>query len=248
MNHNAYDALAPYYVEYARSRAAYCESVDSRLLDWLPPRIDAMLDVGTGDGSRAVRLAKAMSAARLVLSDPSHPMVELCRGHHVSDIWHCRAEELPADTGTFDIVTCLWNVLGAIGSAAGRLEALRRMGALISADGRLYIDVHNRYNIATAGVSRVLVRRIRDLVWPSHANGEIAFVWEVAGQQIPSHGYLFTRREMHRLVVAAGLRVVHEEFVDYDDGRTSEPWAGQMLLCLARAPSARSAPLQPAQH
>ena len=235
MNHNAYDALAPYYVEYARSRAAYCESVDSRLLDWLPPRIDAMLDVGTGDGSRAVRLAKAMSAARLVLSDPSHPMVELCRGHHVSDIWHCRAEELPADRGTFDIVTCLWNVLGAIGSAAGRLEALRRMGALISADGRLYIDVHNRYNIATAGVARVAARMWRDLVRPSDSNGEIDVLWNVAGQQISSRGYLFTRREMSELVLAAGLRVVHGTYIDYDTGAVRGPWTGQMVFCLQRA-------------
>ena len=235
MSVDAYDALAPHYSEYTRSRAAYCDSVDRRLLEWLPQRIGAMLDVGTGDGRRAVRLATSMAATRLVLSDPSRPMVELCRRHHVSDIWSCRAEELPEHEAPFDVITCLWNVLGAVDGPAQRLEALRRMRALLTANGRIYMDVHNRYNIATAGVGRVLVRRLRDLVRPSTSNGEIAFVWAVAGHQIPSRGYLFTHREMRRLVAAAGLRVVHDVFVDYADGRTRGPWTGQLLFCLARA-------------
>jgi ubiquinone/menaquinone biosynthesis C-methylase UbiE len=222
-----------------------------------------MLDVGTGDGHRAVRLASAFGAARLVLVDPSRPMVDLCRTQTASlsasgspddsldvtesrsrasyhppgriEVWNCEAEALPVHSERFDVITCLWNVLGAVDGTARRLEALRRMAALLAPGGRLYLDVHNRYNASTAGVWRVIGRHVIDVVRPSETNGVVTFTWRVAGQHIRSHGYLFSRRELRRLVTAAGLRMTREVFVDYADGRTCGPWTGQMLACLERA-------------
>ena len=275
MTNTAYDALAPHYRDFARTRAAYCDSVDRRLTEWLPARVDAMLDVGAGDGHRAVRLASAFGAARLVLVDPSRPMVDLCRAHIANlsapdssnsrdsressddpvdpvdvtesrsraayqpprriEIWNCEAEALPVPSERFDVITCLWNVLGAVDSTPRRLEALRRMAALLAPGGRLYLDVHNRYNVSTAGLWSVMGRLVIDAVRPTETNGVVRFTWRVAGQQIRSHGYLFTRRELIGLVAAAGLRMTREVFVDYADGRTRGPWTGQMLVCLEHA-------------
>ena len=193
-----------------------------------------MLDVGSGDGSRAVRLAEALGATRLVLSDPSAPMVEQCRRHSASDIWCCAAEDLPDGPERFDLITCLWNVLAEVEGTTKRVEGLARMGAYLSSRGRIVLDVHNRYNVVTAGAARVAARLWRDLVRPSDSNGEIDFMWDVAGQQLPKRGYLFTSREMSGLVVAAGLRVVHRTYLDYDTGAVRGPWTGQMVLCLER--------------
>lgn len=230
-----YDALAPHYVEYARRRSAYLHGVDQCLVGWTSPGVASMLDVGSGDGSRAVRLAATIGATRLVLSDPSTSMVEQCRRHSTSDVWCCAAEDLPDDPDRFDLITCLWNVLAAVEGTSKRVQGLTRMCACLSPRGRIVLDVHNRYNIATAGVVRVAARMWRDLARPSDSNGEIDFLWDVAGQQIPSRGYLFTPREMSELVLAAGLRVVHRAYVEYDSGAVRGPWTGQLMFCLERA-------------
>ena len=238
MSANVYDQLAPYYSEYARTRAAYCDAVDRQVLEWVPAVREAMLDVGSGDGRRGVRLAAALSSPRIVLSDPSLPMAEQCRAHAGVEVWPVAAEDLPAGGSEFDLVTCLWNVLGAVKSTGRRTQALRRMAASLSAEGRIVLDVHNRYNAATAGVGRVLARVARDIVRPSESNGSVAFTWRVGGQQIAADGYLFTEREMRQLFRDAGLVVVGQTFVDYDTGALRGPWTGQMLFALARLRSA----------
>ena len=238
MSASVYDELAPHYAEYALARAAYCEAVDRHVLEWAPSIGGAILDVGSGDGSRAVRLAAALSASRLVMSDPSPAMAEQCRARAGEEVWTVAAEDLPAGAGEFDLVTCLWNVLGSVESAARRVEALRRMGARLAPGGRIVLDVHNRYNAAAAGVGRVLGRVVRDIVRPSESNGSVAFTWQVAGRHIASHGYLFTPREVRRMFDDAGLVVVRHAFVHYDTGVLRGPWTGQMLFALARHRSA----------
>ena len=238
MRASVYDELAPHYAEYALTRAAYCDAVDRHVLGWAPAIRRAILDVGSGDGSRAVRLAAALAVSRLVLSDPSPAMAAQCRAHAGAEVWPVAAEDLPAGPGEFDLITCLWNVLGSVEGTARRVEALRRMGACLAPEGRIVLDVHNRYNSATTGVGRVLARVVRDIVRPSESNGSVAFTWQVAGRHIASHGYLFTPREMRRMFDHAGLVVVRHAFVNYDTGVLRGPWTGQMLFALARHRSA----------
>lgn len=227
-----YDALAPDHRQYAQRRAAYCDAVDRCIAGWLPARVSSMLDVGSGDGLRAVRLATRLGVDTLVLSDPSAPMREQCRANHAGDVWDCAAESLPLAHRAFDVVTCLWNVLGAIDTPEGHLAALRGMRKCLTPSSRLYLDVHNRYNAAAAGVPRVLARRMRDVLAPGPANGVVSFTWEVEGQRIPSRGYLFAERELRALFAQAGLRPIEQAFVHYDTGARCGPWSGQMVFAL----------------
>ena len=55
------------------------------------------------------------------------------------------AEDLPANE-RFDVITCLWNVLGSVVDSDRRLRALKKMGSLLTEHGRLFVDVNNRYN------------------------------------------------------------------------------------------------------
>lgn len=230
----AYDALAPHYVEHARTKAPYLGAVDQCLVEWMSSGVTSMLDVGSGDGSRAVGLAEMLGATRLVLSDPAPRMLEQCRRHSASDVWACGAEDLPEGPDTFDVITCLWNVLAEVDGTPNRVRALSRMRTLLSPRGRIVLDVHNRYNIATAGALPVARRLLRDVVRRSEANGTIDFSWDVAGQRIPSRGYLFTPREMSALVQSAELRAIRHAFIDYETGATRGRWNGQIVLCLER--------------
>jgi len=228
----AYDALAPHYRQYAKRRAAYCDGVDRTIVSWCQDRCAAMLDVGSGDGVRAVHLARALGVTSLVLSDPSQPMREQCRAVHDGEVLTCAAESLPVSAGTFDIVTCLWNVLGAIEQPAQQLSALRNMREHLTSSGRLFLDVHNRYNIAAAGATRVVARRVRDALRPQASNGLVSFTWAIDDLRIPTWGYLFAEREILELFVRAGLRPVQRAFVHYDTGAICGPWSGQMVFSL----------------
>ena len=170
--------------------------------------------------------------SRLVLAEPSAPMAALCREFAQAEVWPCEAEALPGPEadGAFDAVLCLWNVLGHVDGHARRMEALRRMRALLAPGGVLVADVHNRYNVAAAGVAAVSGRAWRDWRAPAEENGDVSFTWQVDGLTLPARGHLFAPAGVRALCDEAGLRIEHEAFVDYATGRLRGPWTGQMVV------------------
>jgi 2-polyprenyl-3-methyl-5-hydroxy-6-metoxy-1,4-benzoquinol methylase len=194
-----------------------------------------LLDVGSGDGFRAARLASALSLSRLVLSDPSEKMADCCRRQHAASVWPAAAEDLPDAGERFDVVTCLWNVLGLVADSAQRVAALRKMGSLLSAQGQLFLDVNNRYNARAYGWLPVFGRAIYDLLRPSDLNGDVSFSWQVGERLIHSSGHVFRPAEMSGLIESAGLKVVRRYVVDYRTGeRRRFVFEGQLLYELAK--------------
>ena len=91
-----YDALAPHYREYARSRQAYLAAVDRFILRARARRrVEAVLDVGAGDGVRGMALARRLAARRVVLCEPSREMAARCRELGADAVWEVPAEQLP---------------------------------------------------------------------------------------------------------------------------------------------------------
>jgi len=103
---------------------------------------------------------------------------------------------------------------------------------LLAPGGRLFLDVHNRYNAAAAGRRRVAGRLLRDALHPGEANGVVSFTWMAGDVRIPATGYLFAPAEMQRLFDEAGLVVVQRAWLNYADGSSAGPWSGQMLFAL----------------
>jgi SAM-dependent methyltransferase len=169
-----------------------------------------------------------------VLVEPTPAMAALCREFDAAEVWTCEAEALPADAGPFDVVLCLWNVLGHVDGHARRVEALRRMGASLASGGRLVADVHNRYNAATAGRMAVARRLWRDWRAPAEGNGDVEFTWQVEGQSLPARGHLFSPAEVRALCADAGLSVERVAYVDYVTGRTAGAWTGQLAFMATR--------------
>ena len=179
-----------------------------------------MLDVGAGDGARSRRIAAACGIGELVMLEPSLAM----QGASPGCFWTMRAEELGMKSGEFDVITCLWNVLGHI---VGRAEALRQFARLLAPEGRVILDVNHRYNARHYGALLTLGRFLRDRVAWSETNGDVEFPW--------GKGHVFTGRELMGLFGAAGLRVEKRLAVDYATGEPRKrSFEGQLFYVLRR--------------
>ena len=215
--------MALVYDRIAARRKPYLESVDQLIVDSIPIPVRAMLDVGAGDGVRSRRIAGAAGIKRLAMLEPSLRMRS--RPGASGDFWDIRAESLDRVQERFDVVTCLWNVLGHIFPASNRIEVLRQFGRIASPGGRIFIDVNHRCNLRHYGVPMML-RFLRD-------RGDVVVSWDVEGTVCRTAGHVFTHREFAGLCRAAGLSIEKRYVVDYGTGQLRRlSFMGNLLYVL----------------
>lgn len=227
----AYDRVAPWFAPIQAARHAYCDAIDCLIAANLPAEAHSMLDVGSGDGIRAEGIAGAVS--ELVFLEPSTGMRRLIRSQR--EVWTSRIEESRSANRNFDVITCLWNVLGHVASQEKRLQALRNMLELLSTDGVLFLDVQNRYNARHYGALKTAARMVYDRIRPSQRNGDVTVRWPTEGGPVAAYGHVFTRKEMLLLFREADLSVKKSLIIDYATGEIcSSQLAGSMFFILGR--------------
>jgi SAM-dependent methyltransferase len=226
----AYDRIGPIFARIAEQRRSYLDSINQLVISQIPPGSRLMLDVGSGDGARARKIAQARDIAQLVLVEPSVPMQ---RGDPT--VRTMRAEELHSMDAQFDVITCLWNVLGHIFPAASRLQVLRQFARLISPQGRIFIDVQHRYNIRHYGAIPTALRFLHDQLSWNETNGDVVVAWDVDQVRCTTRGHVFTHPEFRTLAQSAGLNIKNRFVVDYTTGELRQ-WRiqGHLLYVLAR--------------
>ncbi len=249
----AYDRLAAHYAGLIRKREAYLRGVEREVISRILAGSGSLLDVGAGDGSRALRIAARMGIKRIVLVEPSKEMAARAAEH--AEVWPVRAEDLSRDAaenhractpGTdegvrphtgiekFDVITCLWNVLGHVPTAEKRRRTLTGIARLLAPQGRLFLDVTHRYNLRSYGVLATSARWMHDLFLSDENNGDVLATWDTAG--ISTYGHVFTDGEIRRLAEAAGLDLEKRLVIDYDDGRVRRfAFQGNLLYIFRRS-------------
>jgi 2-polyprenyl-3-methyl-5-hydroxy-6-metoxy-1,4-benzoquinol methylase len=215
----AYDRLAAHYADLSAKHEPYLRSVENVVISRITRGSQSLLDVGAGDGSRALRLTAESGIKRVVLIEPSTEMVGSSADH--AEAWPIRAEDLNAESISerFDIITCLWNVLGHIPTAERRQRALSAISGLLSRKGKFFLDVNHRYHLRSYGVLPTSTRWIHDLFHRNERNGDVITKWSVGDTSISTYGHVFTHREIMRLAHATGLELEERIVIDYQDGR-----------------------------
>jgi SAM-dependent methyltransferase len=205
-------------------------SIDRLIISTIPEDSRSLLDVGAGDGTRARRIAQARRVAELVLLEPSRAMQ---REPSDAQVLTLRAEDLHSVHGAFDVITCLWNVLGHVFPTAARLEVFRQFARLLSPRGRVFVDVSHRYNARHYGVLPTVGRFLRDRMSPGEKNGDVTVAWDVDGIRSTTAGHVFTHGEIAWLCRSSGLKVEKRLIVDYATGEQRR-WAceGHLLYVL----------------
>ena len=229
----AYDRIARKFSQLSEHRRAYLASIEQLAISHIPHGSGSLLDLGAGDGTRALRIAKATDIHHLVLLEPSAEMRKEWPAHVTA--WSIRAEDLAERNETFDVITCLWNVLGHISPLNSRIEVMRHCARLLAPEGRLFLDVNYRYNAAHYGLIRTTLRFLRDLARPNEQNGDVIVRWEIEGAQYATSGHVFTHGELCRTVNAAGLTIENKFTVSYSTGKIHRSrFAGNPLYILRR--------------
>jgi SAM-dependent methyltransferase len=246
----AYDRMAAHYADLSRRREPYLRCVECEIISRIPTGSRSLLDVGAGDGARALRIASRRGVERVVLVEPSRAMAGKALAH--TEVWNVRAEDLaergPQSVGTaapgspsmiaerFDVITCLWNVLGHIPTEEKRLCALSAIAHLLAPEGRLFLDVNHRYNLRSYGVLPTTARWMHDLVSRSESNGDVLAEWDVGDASVSTCGHVFTHVEIKRLAEAAGLQLEGRLVIDYGDGRIRRfAFQGNLLYIFRRS-------------
>ena len=175
-----------------------------------------LLDIGSGNGIRALRIARSLGIADVVLVEPSAGMRAQCREE--VEYWSCEASQIPETARRFDLITCLWNTLGHLQDSRERVTVLARLKALLTPQGRIFVDVNHRYNARSYGWARTAFRALYDMVSPAESKGDVVASWQAGDERICSHGHVFTQRELLRVFDNAGLRVKTRWVVDYESG------------------------------
>jgi SAM-dependent methyltransferase len=240
----AYDRLAPVYARLSDRRRAYLDAIDRVIVAEAPPGSRSLLDVGAADGARAWRIARTAGVQDLVLLEPSAAMRSQCPAE--ATVWAMRAEDLRSRQGSFDLITCLWNVLGHVFPPAARVDVLRQLARLAAPAGKIFVDVNHRYNARHYGVAATALRFLRDCVAPGDGNGDVTVTWDIEGSPCATSGHVFTQAEFARLARAAGLGVEKRFVIDYASGQVRRrSWEGNLLYVLRSLPAGPDRPPLP---
>jgi SAM-dependent methyltransferase len=229
----AYDRVALVYARLAKQRKKYLDAVERLVVAEIPPGSRSMLDVGAGNGARATLISAAADVRDVVLLEPSAGMRSYCPPQ--ANIWAARAEDLHLRHGSFDVVLCLWNVLGHIMPSAARVEALRQFARLVSPQGKIFVDLNHRYNARHYGAAATAMRFLRDRFSRAGSHGDVLVTWDIDGYRCATTGHVFTHSEFAALSRAADLCIEKRFIVDYASGQLrNRSFDGNLLYVLRR--------------
>lgn len=211
----AYDRLAASFSVLSEQKQPYLERIDELIISRISPGSRSLLDVGAGNGRRAEKIARARGLKELVLLEPSAAMSQTWPP--TAAVWQMRAEDFVRAERRFDVITCLWNVLGHIRSSSTRIKILVELKHSLSLRGRLFIDVNHRYNARAYGVFKTVARFLHDQLEPNDSNGDVDVSWP--GLEGHTYGHVFTDGEFVSITTQAGLAVEERIVVDYKSGK-----------------------------
>jgi 2-polyprenyl-3-methyl-5-hydroxy-6-metoxy-1,4-benzoquinol methylase len=226
-----YDTLAPCYAAISRTRNRYLKAIE-RIIIAQTTGSDSLLDIGAGDGIRTLRIAEAAGIPCVRALEPSENM--RARWPHSLLGWGCKATQIPVTQRRFDVILCLWNVLGHLKDRGERISALAQARELLSPNGMMFVDVNHRYNAAEYGWPGTLLRMAHDRLRWSETNGDVIVRWKVDGNLVRCHGHLFTSPEIENIFRETALRITNRWTVNYTDGTERRScYEGHLLFQLS---------------
>lgn len=231
---DAYDAIACDYKDYSFGRHQYLSAVETIVLGELA-EASSIVDIGTGDGRRFLKILNSLGNIRHLAVEPSANMVEQCKKRELNVIQASFNNLQCKINDKFTAALALWNVLGHVENHEMRINALQQVYDILEPGGVFICDINNRHNMPAYGYSKVITRIFQDWLFFSEHRGDASYTWEINGKSFQAHGHLFTPTEAESLFENIGFTVEKRWAVNYDNGRISKnKYLGQLLYVLRK--------------
>tara|TARA_R110002049_G_scaffold3795_5_gene27664 strand:- start:142089 stop:142793 length:705 start_codon:yes stop_codon:yes gene_type:complete len=225
-----YNSIANIYDEQTKQRIAYLDAVDNIIIDdRSKSQITNYLDIGSGNGRRGLKIAKALNIDNLFLLDNSDKMLK-----GFSPLDNVKTVDVSIfDFNTdkkFDFITCLWNVIGHFPSKETMLIFFSKVNDLLSDKGVFIFDVNNRYNANHYGHKSVMINMQKD-----YENIKDAGWFILGNDENKTQVYVHSPFDIHNYLKYSGLALDTVFYVDYKTGHIKESFLeGQLVYKLRK--------------
>jgi|GEM_PF-813772 len=223
-----YNQFAKYYRVYSEEKQNYLSAIDELIIEALPQRPIRALDIGCGDGYRSYHLFRKTNINNLVMIDNSDEMIKLAKNYEKSDIEVLKTDITKSNQlsslGKFDIILCLWNVLGHINTRKERLKALENIRSLMRDEAFVFLDVSNRYNAKYYGIKNLIKNIIKDL-FRGNVNEIGDFEYQIKVDErkyLDAKCHFFSPFEIRNLIKSANLKITNELAINYETGKVEK--------------------------
>jgi len=155
MSGNYYDCIAEEYEDISFKKLRYLLAVEKFVLTRVV-EVDAknLLDVGSGDGKRLARILEQHQFEIVTAVEPSVNMFRKLEELNLKiEIQNSTIENFKTEK-KYDLILCLWNVIGHTDDLDKFLLQLR---TFLKPGGTVIIDFNNKFNIKQYGLINVLM-------------------------------------------------------------------------------------------
>lgn len=221
-----YNKLASEYKNVSKSRLNYLNAIDTLIVK-NSKLVKSYLDVGAGDGRRSIKIAEKVRAKKSILLDNSHEISKGISNFQGAEFFFGTIEDLD-NSIKFDLITCLWNVLGHVGDSDNRMSFFKNVKRLLSKNGTCILDVNNRYNMTHYGANNVAENLRKDI-----QKEERSGYFKLSIDSVNTEVYTHAPFEIEKLLAQTGLMVKELLYVDYDSGELKDScFEGQLLYLI----------------
>lgn len=226
-----YDVIAKDYNILYTERINYLNAIDTIIISENKNRkISNYLDIGSGDGRRSLKMINSLNPLNSTLIDDSSKMLEQIKSVKNLTIANNSFFDFETDR-KFDLITCLWNVIGHIESNTLRKQFFQIIEKRLNNGGVFYFDVNNRYNIAHYGYSNVMKNLEMDSLNPSESNG----VFNVGEGDKKTKVYIHNPFDVPKYVKDLNLEIQKTWFVEYKSGEIKDTFfEGQLFYKITK--------------
>lgn len=228
---NYYNTIADNYQNQVISKIKYLNAVDDYILNRMSGlEIENYLDVGTGDGRRAFKFIEGLKInGEITLVDESDNMLLNAAINHQVRVFNDSFFNFETEK-RFDLITCLWNVLGHLPTKNLRIELFKWISKYLTPGGVFIFDVNNRYNISYYGYENVSNNLRRD-----HEGVESSGWFTLGTPPNETQVYIHSPFDIEDYIKATNLVLEETVYIDYETGEKKTTFfEGQLIYKLKK--------------
>ncbi|WP_178984740.1 methyltransferase domain-containing protein [Winogradskyella helgolandensis] len=227
-----YDHLATSYQSESNSRKKYLTAIDNYTVESINgDAIYNYLDIGAGNGSRSLKIAKSIPVQKeIFLIDNSSKMLENVSSLEQVKVFNESVFDFNSTT-KFNLITCLWNVIGHFETQEARLQLFKKVSLLLEPGGVFIFDVNNRYNISHYGLNNVEQNIKNDNLNVKDSG------WFTLGEK-PNQTkvYIHSPFDIYDYIKETDLILEENKYIDYSTGETKSTFFEGQLVYKIRKP------------